>query len=133
MNAIIHNLGDALEVSNFLLKHGVLSVLHQDFSEKIRHTMQMRSCTVSGFLSFFVDELTAMGNRLAVMGLPEGSIVCYELIACIVSRMQLRTAEKHQVSSQPAECTICCEAKDLIYSTGGVTITLHSQRSLMRV
>lgn len=98
MNAIIHYLGDAFEVSSFLLRHGILNVLHQDFSEKIRHTMQMSSCTVSGFMIVFVDGLTAMRNDLAVMGLPEGSIICNDLIACIVSRMELSTADKHHVN-----------------------------------
>ncbi|TKW14788.1 hypothetical protein SEVIR_5G190200v4 [Setaria viridis] len=95
MNSIIHHLGDVLEVSDFLLRHGVLNVLHQDFSEKIQHTIKMRSCTVSGLMTVFIDGLTAMGNHLALMGLPEGSIICNDLIACIVRVMELRTAEKH--------------------------------------
>ncbi|CAL4963344.1 unnamed protein product [Urochloa decumbens] len=109
MNAIIHHLGDAFEVSNFLLRNGLLDFLPQDFSEKFRHTMKMRSCTFSGFMAVFADGLIAMGNHLAVMGLPEGSIICNDLIACIVSSMELRSAEKPQVSSQSAiiQCMIC--------------------------
>ncbi|CAL4975998.1 unnamed protein product [Urochloa decumbens] len=109
MNAIIHHLGDAFEVSNFLLRNGLLDFLPQDFSEKFRHTMKMRSCTFSGFMAVFADGLIAMGNHLAVMGLPEGSIICNDLIACIASSMELRSAEKPQVSSQSAiiQCMIC--------------------------
>lgn len=80
MNAIIHHLGDIIDVSDFLLRHGVLNVLPQGFSEKIWHTMKMKSWTVRGFMTVFADGLTAMGNHLAVVGLPEGSIICNALL-----------------------------------------------------
>jgi len=82
MNAIIHHLEDVSDVSDFLLRHGVLDVLPQGFSEKIWHTMKMNSWTVIGFMTVFADGLTAMGNDLAVMNLPEGSIICNDFIDC---------------------------------------------------
>jgi hypothetical protein len=102
MHAIIHHLGNAFEVSNFLLRHGVLDVLPQDFSEKVWHIIQMKSCTVSVFMTVFVDGLATTRNHLAVMGFPEGSIICNDFIARIVSSIELRSAEKHQVSSEAA-------------------------------
>lgn len=120
INAISHHLGNAVEVSDFLSRHGVLDVLPPDFSEKIQHTMHMRSCTVSDLVTVFADALAAMGNHLVVMGFPEGCIMCYDLIACIVNIMEMRCADKHQFSSSTAtiKYTRCKETKDLICSTG---------------
>ncbi|KAL6882136.1 hypothetical protein ACP4OV_011608 [Aristida adscensionis] len=79
-------LGDPYEVSDFLSMHGILDVLPQDFSDKIRHTMYMRSCSISDLLTAFSEALAKMGNRLVVLGLPEGCLICYDLIACILVR-----------------------------------------------
>lgn len=95
INAISHHQGNAVEVSDFLSRHGVLDVLPHDFSEKVQHTMHVRSCTVSELVTVFTDALAAMGNHLVVMGLPEGCLMCYDF-ACIVNIMEMRCADKHQ-------------------------------------
>jgi hypothetical protein len=53
-------------------------------------------------MTVFVDGLATTRNHLAVMGFPEGSIICNDFIARIVSSIELRSAEKHQVSSEAA-------------------------------
>ncbi|KAL6607966.1 hypothetical protein ACP70R_041029 [Stipagrostis hirtigluma subsp. patula] len=96
-------LGDPYEVSDFLSTHGVLNVLPQGFSHKIQNTMFMRPCTINDFTKVFADALAAMGNHLAVIGLLEGCLICYDLIACIVSSIELRNAEE---SSRKIPCGV---------------------------
>ena len=86
--------GDCYEVTHFLRMHHVFEDLPLGFSQKILHSLQMSSQTLSNFRMVFADALAAIGNRMVVMTPNKVPPIFRDLNADIIRRADWRDLEK---------------------------------------
>uniref|UniRef100_A0A3B6CCA9 UvrD-like helicase ATP-binding domain-containing protein n=2 Tax=Triticum aestivum TaxID=4565 RepID=A0A3B6CCA9_WHEAT len=82
------------KLTNTLLECGVFKDLPLEFSQKIVHALRTRSRKPSNFIRVVADALAAIGDRLVVMGSPEGAAICENINAYMISTEDLSDVHK---------------------------------------
>ncbi|CAO2036355.1 unnamed protein product [Urochloa humidicola] len=95
--------GSCNEVTDFLRRNRIFEDLPPEFSKKIVHTLELRCCKPVDFTRIFCDALAAIGNRLVVLGSPNGRLISRNSNAYMFSRADLSDVEKVMALICPEE------------------------------